>query len=337
VEVPELFAVETVGRVLQMTSTVTAVQKPGTSVLDMMRALFPCASVTGAPKPRTMAIISELEQKPRTIYTGAIGLLAPNGDAVFNVAIRTLVVDSKTGVATLGVGGGITWESTTDGEYEEATLKARFLTDPWPKFGLLETLALHDGEYTLLDRHLARARKSAQYFGFHWSDRDVEKALGDARDAHPTGHWRARLVVQRSGTARVEARPLDSTREHPLTVKFATTPIDESDPLLFHKTTARDRYDSELARCQPCDDVIFWNSRLEVTESTIANVVVTVDGKNWTPPREAGLLAGTFREELIARGELFERCITRQELENIGSFSLINSVRGWMPARLATD
>jgi para-aminobenzoate synthetase/4-amino-4-deoxychorismate lyase len=123
----------------------------------------------------------------------------------------------------------------------------------------------------------------------------------------------------------------------PLAVKFATCPIDDLDPLLFHKTTARSRYDAELERCRPCDDVILWNCRGEVTESTIANVVVFADGKHWTPPREAGLLAGTLRGELISKRELFERAITKEELAAIGSFSLINSLRGWMPARLEPD
>jgi para-aminobenzoate synthetase/4-amino-4-deoxychorismate lyase len=120
----------------------------------------------------------------------------------------------------------------------------------------------------------------------------------------------------------------------PLGVKFATCPVDDLDPLLFHKITARSRYDVELERCRPCDDVIFWNCRDEVTESAIANVVVFTDGKHWTPPREAGLLAGTFREELISKGELFERTITKRELSELGTFALINSVRGWMQAEL---
>ncbi|HET6761321.1 MAG TPA: aminodeoxychorismate synthase component I, partial [Gemmatimonadaceae bacterium] len=139
VEVTELFAVEALGRVLQMTSTVTAVQKPEVTLVELLRALFPCGSVTGAPKARTMAIIEELERHPRGIYTGAIGFLSPNGDAVFNVPIRTLTVDVRDGAASFGVGGGITWESTPDGEYEECRLKASFLTDPQVEFELLET------------------------------------------------------------------------------------------------------------------------------------------------------------------------------------------------------
>jgi len=337
VEVTELFSVECLSRVLQMTSTVTAVQRPDVTMVDILRALFPCGSVTGAPKARSMAIIKELEDQPRGIYTGAIGLLCPNGDAVFNVPIRTLAVDAKDGAATFGVGGAITWESTTDGEYEECCLKAKFLTHPWPEFELLETMALNDGEYALLDRHLSRARNSARYFGFRWNEAEVLKALDDVRESHPLRRWRIRLMVGRNGKVHIEASPLDEPRMAPVAVKFATRAIDDRDPLVFHKTTARSRYDVELERCHPCDDVIFWNCRGEVTESTIANVVVFSEGKHWTPPREAGLLAGTLREELISKRELFERTITKEELARSGSFALINSVRGWMPAQLVAD
>jgi para-aminobenzoate synthetase/4-amino-4-deoxychorismate lyase len=334
VKVSDLFAVERLSRVLQMTSTITAVRRQDVSLVDVIQALFPCGSVTGAPKPRTTAIIKQLESQPRGIYTGAIGLLSPGGDAVFSVAIRTLVLDAKSGAATFNVGGGITWDSTADGEYEECCQKARFLTDPWPGFELLETMELNGGIYSLLDRHVTRARDSAYYFGFRWNEARVSKALEDTSRSHPSGRWRVRLLVDRKGNANVEVRLLDQTPKRPLAVKFAACPVDDRDPLVFHKTTARSRYDAELERCRPCDDVIFWNSRGEVTESTIANVVVFTEGKHWTPPREAGLLAGTFRDELISRGELFERTITKHELMESGSFALINSVRGWMQAEL---
>ena len=337
VAVPELFAVERISRVHQMTSTVTAVQRAGTGVVDMLCALFPCGSVTGAPKARSMAIIKDLEHEPRGIYTGAIGMMNPNGDAVFSVPIRTLAVDGRSGVATFGVGGAITWDSTIEGEYEECCLKAKFLTDPWPEFDLLETIALREGEYTLFDRHISRARESARYFGFRWSEDNVLRALDDVRKSHPSRQWRIRLIVRRNGSAHAEAGSMGEARTTPMVVKFASRAIDDRDPLVFHKTTARSRYDRELERCQPCDDVIFWNSSGEVTESTIANVVVVSKGKHWTPPKTAGLLAGTFREELIANGELFERTITKEELAASESFALINSVRGWMPAKLATE
>ncbi|HEX9605797.1 MAG TPA: aminodeoxychorismate synthase component I [Gemmatimonadaceae bacterium] len=337
VKVPELFAVERISRVLQMTSTVTAVQRPEVGIIDLLCALFPSGSVTGAPKARSMAIIKELENHPRGIYTGAIGMLCPNGDAIFSVPIRTLAVNSGNGAATFGVGGAITWDSTTDGEYEECCLKAKFLTHPWPEFELLETIALNDGEYALLDRHLARARDSARYFGFRWNEVVVLRALDDVRQSQPLRRWRIRLIVGRSGRVHTEAFPLAGPRTAPVAVKFASRAIDDHDPLVFHKTTARSRYDVELERCRPCDDVILWNSRGEVTESTVANIVVFSEGKHWTPPREAGLLAGTLRGELISKGQLFERTIAKEELAAAESFVLVNSVRGWMPAKLATD
>jgi para-aminobenzoate synthetase/4-amino-4-deoxychorismate lyase len=337
VDVPELFEVENLSRVLQMTSTVTARQRPEVTIADILRALFPCGSVTGAPKARSMAIIDELEPHRRGIYTGAIGLLSPDGDATFSVAIRTAVVDAKSGASTFGVGGAITWDSTTDGEYEECRLKAKFLTNPWPDFDLLETMELNDGGYTLLDRHLSRARNSALYFGFRWIEPLVSEALDEAVRSHPLRRWRVRLIVERTGNVNVEVHPLGANRQMPLAVKFATHPIDDREPLLYHKTTARDRYDAELERCQPCDDVILWNRRGEVTESTIANVVVFTDGRYWTPPRAAGLLAGTLREDLISKGQLFERTITKRELTELGAFSLINSVRGWMRVELPSS
>jgi para-aminobenzoate synthetase/4-amino-4-deoxychorismate lyase len=245
-----------------------------------------------------------------------------------------VAVDAADRSATFGVGGGITWDSTPEGEYEESLLKASFLTDQWTEFDLLETMALNDGQYALLERHLGRARDSARYFGFRWDEAAVSRALDDTRISHPEGRWRIRLIVERNGNARVEASPLAEPGTSPLAVRFASRAIDDRDPLVFHKTTARARYELELERCQPCDDVILWNYRGEVTESTIANVVVTSDGKHWTPPREAGLLAGTLRDELISKGELFERRITKEELVKVGSFALINSVRGWMPAQL---
>jgi para-aminobenzoate synthetase/4-amino-4-deoxychorismate lyase len=335
VKVPELFAVQRLSRVLQMTSTVTAVRRLDASLVDVLKALFPCGSVTGAPKPRTMAIIDQLEHEPRGIYTGAIGLVSPGGDFVLNVAIRTLVVDATTGAATLNVGGGITWDSTAPGEYEECRQKARFLTHPWPAFELLETMELDAGEYSLLERHLSRARYSADYFGFRWNERAVSEALQAVCESHSKGRWRVRLLVDRRGNPNIEVRPLLQASQLPLVLKFATSPIDDRDALLFHKTTARSHFSRELERCQPCDDVVFWNGRGEVTESSIANIVVLADGKKWTPPRHSGLLSGTFREELISRGELFERTITKSELESLGKFQLINSVRGWMDAQLS--
>ena len=336
VEVAALFEVERFNRVLQMTSTVRATQRADADLVSVMRALFPCGSVTGAPKVRSTQIIRELEPFPRGIYTGAIGLLSPSHDMVFNVAIRTLAVQSNTRRATLGVGGGITWGSTVEKEYDESLLKASFLTERWPEFSLLETLGLIEGEYKLLERHLKRAAESAKYFGFRFSERVARKALDQIQKEHAAAEWRVRLLIDPDGRAHTEVKPL-APRSEPLCVKVYPHPIDEEDVLLYHKISARERYDAALEECQPCDDVIFRNSRGFVTESTIANIVVESGGKKWTPPRSAGLLAGTLRQELLETGQILEQDISVEELERIREFWLVNSVRGWMRARIQSN
>jgi para-aminobenzoate synthetase / 4-amino-4-deoxychorismate lyase len=334
VDVPELFAVERYPTVLQMTSTVTARCKPSVRLADIFRALFPCGSITGAPKLRTMQIIRELESRPRGIYTGTIGLIRPGGDCVFNVAIRTLVLDRLTGEATFGVGGGITFDSTAEAEYEECALKASFLTRRTMEFELLESLLLESGTYFLLERHLERIKASAEYFGFLWNEPAARAALNDVGGAHSRGEWKVRLRCAMDGTLAVAAEPLNVDPERRYRVALAAEPADAHDPLLYHKTTARQAYEQALRQRADCDDVIFWNTRGEITESAVANVVLISDGKAWTPPRASGLLRGTFAAELIGAGELHERIISKDELLCARSFYLINSVRKWMRASL---
>ncbi|HEY6802902.1 MAG TPA: aminodeoxychorismate synthase component I [Pyrinomonadaceae bacterium] len=333
VKVESLFQLERFETVWQMTSTVESQLKPGTSLVDLLCALFPCGSITGAPKIRTMEIIRNLEPFPRGPYTGTIGLLRSNGDCVFNVAIRTVVIDSETELATFGVGGGITIGSTAEGEYEECLVKAKFLEVEPQQFDLFESLLLEDGEYFLLDRHVERLKRSAEFFGFCFSDADVSETLATLRSAHSSGKWKVKIVLTKTGTLSTEISELGSRGETTLRIALAQSPVDSSDRLRFHKTTARDFYTFELAARPDCDDVIFYNERGEVTESTIANVVVKVNGQLVTPPRTAGLLAGTFRDRLIADGVLTERTITIAELQSADEVFLINSVRKLMRAR----
>ena len=334
VGVPQLFAVERYPTVLQMTSTVEAECRPGVGLLDIFKALFPCGSITGAPKLRTMAIIRELEPHPRGVYTGAIGLIEPGGDAVFNVAIRTLVLDKATGEVTFGVGGGITIDSTAAAEYDECALKASFLARRARPFQLLETLLLERGDYFLLTRHVERVKASASYFGFPWSEGAARAALEKIRLAHPRGEWKVRLLCAGDGTLTVSAEAIKPDAEKCYRVAFASRPVDRRDPMRFHKTTDRQFYEDELRRRPDADDIIFWNERDEVTESSIANVVFISDGRQWTPPRDCGFLSGTFAAELIAAGELRERVIAKEELARAKSFYLVNSVRKWMKAVL---
>ena len=332
VEVTSLFELERFETVWQLTSTVESRLRGGIGLVELLGALFPCGSITGAPKIRTMEIIRELEPHPRGIYTGAIGLLRPGGDCTFNVAIRTVVVDSETGKATFGVGGGITIDSTADREYEECLVKAKFLNTLPQAFDLFESLRLEDGEYFLLERHRDRLRNSAAFFGFEYSETDVRSQLAQLKRLHSVGSWKVKLVLEKQGAISTQSIPIEMSEEKVLRVGFATAAVDSSDRILFHKTTQRSFYESQLRQSPECDDIIFFNERGEVTESTVANVVVELNGRLVTPPVSAGLLAGTFRDQLIEDGKIEERTLMVDELRAAGKFFLVNSVRRWMKA-----
>jgi para-aminobenzoate synthetase / 4-amino-4-deoxychorismate lyase len=335
VRVPRLFEVERYRTVLQMTSTVEASVPTGTGLEALFSALFPCGSVTGAPKVATMRLIAALESAPREVYCGAIGLVKPGGDATFSVAIRTAWLDAQTGRAEYGTGGGITWDSTAADEYAEALAKARVLTERWPDFALLETLRLDvDGVYALCERHLARLQSSARYFDVPVSAAEVEAALDAHARAHAGEARRVRLQVRQDGTVRAESERLQPLPEGPLPVALARTPVSRSDRFLFHKTTHRAVYEAHRAEHPDAFDVLLWNEEGELTELTTGNLVVELEGRRWTPPRACGLLAGTLREELLARGELAERVLTREELGRATRLWSINGVRGWMPVVL---
>jgi|SRR5215213_170070 len=315
VHVSSLFDVERFGTVWQMTSTVESTLQDGTGLADLMTALFPCGSITGAPKIRTMQIIRELERFPRGAYTGTIGLLKPEGDCVFNVAIRTVVIDTQSTRATFGVGGGVTIDSTAEREYEECLVKSRFLQSPAVEFQLFESMLLEDGEYFLLEEHLERLGNSAEYFGFEFPEAEIRSML-----AGVVAQGKVRLTLWKDGQIETQVSQLEPFEDQQ--VRLATTPVDSSDRFLFHKTTLRDF----------SSDVVFWNERGEVTESGVANVVVPIEGQLYTPPVASGLLAGTFRNRLLTEGKIKERVITIEELQSADEFFLINSVRKWMRA-----
>jgi para-aminobenzoate synthetase/4-amino-4-deoxychorismate lyase len=335
VEVTNLFSVERYPTLWQMTSTVQSQLKPNTSLVDVMSALFPCGSITGAPKISTMGIIRDLERFPRQIYTGTIGLIAPGGDCTFNVAIRTVLLNSKTGEATFGVGGGITYGSTADSEYDECLLKSSFLTTPPAHFELFESILLESGEYFLLDKHLARLEASAVYFDFSFNQPLVLERLNELREAFATGSWKVRLLLMRTGevtveTLRIENEPISLTR-----VGLADESADSNDFSRYHKlTTNVAHYQRPLATHPDWDDVILWNERGEITESSVANIVVRRGEQLITPRLECGLLPGTFREALLERGEISEAVVTIDELRSVDEFFLINSVRKWRKAKL---
>lgn len=332
VSVPTLWDVERYETVLQMTSTVTSHIRDEVTFSDLMMAMFPCGSVTGAPKVRTMEIISEIEPDPRGIYTGSIGYVSPGGEACFNVAIRTVCVDMEKGRAEFGVGGGVTYDSSPDGEYDECVTKASVLTAQRWDFDLFETLRYDaNAGYFLLDRHLDRLSDSAQYFGFVCDIEDVRARLVREGDLFEEERYRVRCVLTRLGAVLIEAVPLASSQATSWCVGFANRCVNSQDVLLFHKTTKRDAYTSRLAERPDCDDVILVNERGELTECSIGNLVVQKDGKLLTPPIVCGLLAGTFRAELLACGEIVEQVLTAEDVKQADALFMINSVREWVP------
>jgi para-aminobenzoate synthetase / 4-amino-4-deoxychorismate lyase len=332
--VDRLFEIEQYPTVHQMTSTIKAKVPETTQLSDIFKALFPCGSITGAPKISTMEIIADLETMPREVYCGAIGYMTPNKEAVFNVPIRTVLIDQDSGKATYGVGGGVTWDSTCEGEYHEVLAKASLLKATNLKFQLLESLLLNEGHYFLLDEHLQRVENTANYFGYHFSREKLEKQLKKLARSTPNHKVKVRLLIAMDGKVTIDTQPL-SPLEESLTIILADEPVDKNNPFLYHKTTNRDIYSTFQSKKPPgVFDVLLWNKEGELTEFTNGNVVLEMDDGNWTPPIESGLLAGTYREMLIKNGDIQERTLTRSDLYKSKRIWFINSVRKWIEVQL---
>ena len=321
VHVDSLFDVARYDTLWQMTSTIRS--QTTAEVPEIFGALFPSGSITGAPKIRTSEIIHELETGPRGAYCGAIGWWGPERQAEFNVAIRTATIEVDAGRVTYPVGAGITWESSAAAEYDECLLKAEIVTKPHPGFELLESL-LWDGEFFLLERHMNRVRLSADYFEFSFDSASVRDALDVAVRSLKHVPTKVRLTLSREGNVLCDCAPVGESRAW--RVGIAPVAVDSGDVYLYHKTTKRDMYESALAG-RDTDDAILLNERGEVTESTRANVIALIDDQWVTPPVACGLLAGTYREELLERGEIVERVVTFDDLKRAAKVELINSVR----------
>ena len=335
VQVERLFEIERFETVWQMTSTVAADTLPGIRLFDIFAAMFPCGSVTGAPKARTMEIVRSLEISPRGVYCGAIGLLAPPGSgrprAEFSVAIRTVVVDERDGSAEYGVGGGVVHESTAADEYREAMVKARVLERRRAPVTLLETMRWDPGEgIWLLERHLDRLRSSARYFGITLPEVEIAGLLATVAGEAPL---RVRLLVPEQGRPCAEMAPL-VPRSPIVGLVIDSVAVDRSDILRYHKTTCRDRYEEASARHPAADDVVLVNELGQLVETTIANLAVRVGDEWLTPPIEAGCLPGTYRQELVDAGVLRERRLAVGDLLSSDEIAVINSVQGWRPAKL---
>lgn len=343
-----LFDVEVYDTVLQMTSTVDGVpfRDAVPALSDILPALFPCGSVTGAPKIRTMEIINELENQPRGVYCGAIGFYGPD-EAVFNVPIRTVVLDGEKG--EMGVGSGIVFDSDPESEWQESLLKAQFLTTVQPEFQLIETLLWQpDTGYWLLDKHLHRLADSADYFLFCHDNDTIIKLLEEEACSF-TKATRVRLLLHRDGRMTVSSTEVDANAKpitHPEVsscalpkVIFSTVKTDPTNIHLYHKTTHRELYVEERAKTNDAGyyEVLFTNSADEVTEGSITNIFVLKDGRLRTPPVSCGLLNGTFRQYLLSQGKVEEGVLRKTDIENADAVYIGNSVRGLVQVEVVNN
>ncbi|HWX80937.1 MAG TPA: aminodeoxychorismate synthase component I [Steroidobacteraceae bacterium] len=328
VQVEAPFSVERYETLHQMTSTVSGTLLPGIKYYDIFRSIFPCGSITGAPKIRTMQIISELERGPRGIYTGAIGFISPAGSSTFNVAIRTLVV--STDAVTMGVGGGIVADSDPHEEYRECLLKASFLARTRRPFRLIETM-LWQRDYPLLSLHLDRLQTSSAYFNFA-CDRDAIasqlRELAKSFDANL--RYRVRLLLASSGAISLASEEFfgGSPSCH---VTVAIERTSSSDPFFRHKTTNRELYERlhKAARGAGFDEVLFTNDRGEVTEGAVSNIFVERSGRWLTPPLACGVLPGVYRRHLLeTHGAAEERVLTIADLQTADVVYICNALHG---------
>lgn len=331
VRVPELFTVETYPTLHTLTSTVRADLRDDVDPVDALRALFPCGSITGAPKIRAMEIISELEADQRGAYTGSIGWMAPDGSAEFNVAIRTIAVDAN-GKAELGLGSAIVYDSTADSEWEECRTKGAFVTAGAPAFELFETMRAEQGGVALLDLHMARLAASARALGFSFDEALIRAELL-ASLADVGTPCVARLSLAQSGAIKIERRGMPSALNG-MRVSLAPMSVARDDFRLRHKTTSRVFYDDARAK-SGADEVVFVDADGFITEGSISNIFIERDGVLLTPSLSRGLLPGVLRASLLASSKVREADLTPADLAN--GFFIGNAVRGLVPARLVSD
>ncbi len=330
VKVPHLFELQALPTVWQMTSTIESQTRAGTRLSEVFQALFPCGSVTGAPKVRSMQIIHALEPGARGVYCGAVGVLQPGGTATFNVAIRSVTVEAQRAVC--GIGSGITWDAQAAQEQAEFQVKRRFLERARAPFQLLETLKLSDGQFWLESRHLNRLRRTAEHLNFNYSQSRVTQALQDLARHHSQGDWRVRLLLNPQGQLHTEVQRLEPLTT-PVTIRLAHQPVDSADEFLRYKTTWRAVYAPFVPATPEVFDTLMWNEKEQLTEFTRGNVLVRLEGQDYTPPVSSGLLPGCLREQLLHEGTLQERELTLHDLAHAERVMFINSVRGCLTTR----
>ena len=339
VKVPRLFNVEKYETLFQMTSDIESRLKGRSLAFDIFSRIFPSGSVTGAPKIRTMEIIRQLEREPRNVYTGSIGFFSPEESGTFNVAIRTLLIDSRRKTAEMGVGSGIVYDSDVKGEFAECRLKANFLIKKPKKFQLIETMLWQPGKgYLLIDEHLRRLENSAGYFNFLYKRKDTLKALMKLQNNFGPNFYKVRLLLFKDGGIKLEPSLFESRRDGDLKVCLSAKRTQTQEPFLYHKTTCRRIYDDEYRRCRRLGfyDSIFANEKGEITEGAISNIFLRKNGGLYTPPVRCGLLDGVHRRYMLYSGRfpIKEKVLFKEDLINAEEIYLTNSVRGLVKVRL---
>ena len=343
VNVSNLHEVEKYRTLFTMTSTIAATVDKNYSCVDLIKSVFPCGSVTGAPKIRAQQIIDEIEGHQRGVYTGAIGYFTPCGDMCFSVPIRTITVD-RSGAGRLGIGGAIVADSVADNEYDECLLKAQFVTKPYPKFDLIESFrwSKNDG-FRHLEEHLSRLKKSADYFAFAFDRREIERLLKEhvaCSGLSDTHNYKTRLLISKLGNVSITTELIeDISNRRDQKIILSEIDVDSTEPLFFHKTTARGIYKKEHYNyCVDgeCLDVIFKNERGEITEGSYTNLFIRRGEMLYTPPIECGLLPGIQRQIILndptVKSE--EKKLYQKDLEQADQIYISNSVRGLIAVQL---
>ena len=335
VKVLSEFDIEKYPTVWQMTSSVKSQTRA--SITAIFEALFPCASVTGAPKVSSMKIISEIEDQPREIYTGAIGYIAPNNEAQFSVPIRTILSNKKIDRSVYGTGSGIVWDSEWEKEWDECQNKSAILSVSHQNFELFETMRWDSNRGIFLEElHLNRLKDSAEYYNFKFSRKKINDKLHDyLKNLEPESEKIIRLFLAKDGETRLTTSAYkEHNKDKSQLISLAMQPVDSDDLSLYHKTTIRGIYEDATGENPDCDDILLWNEDGHITESTISNIIFKKDSEYFTPPISCGLLGGTYRTHLINQGHLVERIIPKTEINLYSEIYLINSVRGKYPVKL---
>lgn len=339
VQVPQLFALQALPTVWQMTSDVQARLPQGTGLVDVMQALFPCGSVTGAPKRAAMQAIAELETEARGWYCGALGVVRSDGAggirATFNVPIRTVALRGTQ--LQCGIGSGITADATAEGEWREWMHKRAFLERASMPFDLIETLALDDGQLRHAALHLERMAGAAAHFGYRWDVLAAQAALDALAQSHPQGLWRLRLLLDAQGAFQAEAFACPPSPEQ-ITLQWAPAPLAEAHgEFVRFKTSRRAHYERWTPQDSSVLDTLLWNEAGEITETTRGNIALQIDGRWITPALQCGLLPGVGRRLALASGRVEESVVSLRDVPRVQAWAFLNSLRGWIPAKVAGE